>query len=196
MSAARLSIDIRGDWHPGTGAASGFHLDARAHVGADGCPRLPGRTLKGLLRDALWRAEHWGWTQVPAGSTDALFGTKADDEQHSTPGLLRVSDATLPEAVRAYLAGDEGAPLRDGLFREHFSTAIDDSTGVALGRTLRGMQVVVPLTLAAHISEVPGVAPVPDWPDRLAGVLPLVNAVGASRTRGFGRAVLTLTQED
>lgn len=190
MTAATLQIEIRSDWHPGTGRGSGFHLDALTHEGADGLPRLPGRTLKGLLRDALYRAEAWGWPEVPAGSTKALFGARADQDGETTTGLLRVADATLPEEVAAYLASEAGKALVPNLYRERFSTAIDPETGVAAGRSLRGMRVVVPLTLFAPVAEVPGVTAVADWRKRLGTVLPLVDAVGAQRTRGLGRAVL------
>lgn len=191
MTAATLKIEIRSDWHPGTGRGSGFHLDAVTHEGPDGLPRLPGRTLKGLLRDALYRAEAWGWPEVPSGSAKALFGARAEQDGETTAGLLRVADATLPPEVAAYLTTEEGRPLVSGLYRERFSTAIDAKTGVAAGRSLRGMRVVVPLTLVASIAEVPGVDPVPEWRKRLAAVLPLIDAVGAHRTRGLGRAVLT-----
>jgi hypothetical protein len=221
MNAATLRIDIQTYWHPGTGRGSGFHLDALTHTGADGLPRLPGRTLKGLLRDALYRAERWGWPAVPAGTTRCLFGSRtggtkpepagptADpppDENLSTPGLLRVADATLPEDVAAWLATEDGRKLIPGLYREHFSTRIEIGTGVALGRSLRGMRVVVPLELTARISEVPGPLHAEedrallarlqtdgDWKTVLKAVFPLIPAVGAHRTRGFGRARLAWT---
>ena len=195
MTTATLKIEIRSDWHPGTGRGSGFHLDAVTYEGPDGLPRLPGRTLKGLLRDALYRAEAWGWPDVPAGSTKALFGARTDQDRETTAGLLRVADATLPTEVAAYLTTEEGKALIPGLYRDRFSTAIDPKTGVAAGRSLRGMRVVVPLTLFAPVAEIPGVAPVPDWRKRLGAALPLIDAVGAKRTRGLGRAVLTWKED-
>lgn len=188
MSAATLMIDIRSYWHPGTGRGSGYHLDAVTHAGADGLPRLPGRTLKGLLRDALQRAEHWAWQEVPPGSTDALFGPRGIDRAETYPGLLRISDAVLPAEVTAYLSSEQGRAYIPGLYAEHFSTAIDAESGVAQSRSLRGMRVLAPLLLQAEVSEIPGVDPVPDWRQRLQAVFPLVSAVGAYRSRGFGRA--------
>ncbi len=190
MNVATLMIDIQSYWHPGTGRGSGFYLDAVTHTGPDGLPRLPGRTLKGLLRDAVYRAEQWSWPTVLSGSTDALFGPLGRDGQPTRPGLLRVSDATLPDEVAAYLATDAGKPLVPGLYREHFSTAINAATGVAASRSLRGMRVVVPVTLEALVTEIPGIAAVSDWRACIAAVLPLVTGVGAQRTRGFGRACL------
>lgn len=196
MNGTILKLEITSFWHPGTGRGSGFHLDAVTFAGADGLPRLPGRTLKGLLRDALYRAECWGWPGVPAGSTQALCGAIATQERESSPGLLRVSDATLPAKVCAYLTTDpDGKKLVPGLYREHFSTAIEPKTGVAKGHSLRGMRVVVPLTIEARIGEVPGVAAVADWRARLNAALPLVTAVGAHRTRGFGRTALSWRED-
>jgi hypothetical protein len=192
MTAHILRVDIRSYWHPGTGRGSGFHLDAVTHEGADGLPRLPGRTLKGLLRDAMYRAENWKWKAVPAGSTERLFGPRGVDGAETDFGLLRISDATLPVEVAGYLTATKaGRELISGLYREHFSTAIQSGTGVAQSRSLRGMRVVVPLMLEAEIGTVPGVEDVPGWHSCLTAVLPLINAVGAHRSRGFGRAVLS-----
>lgn len=191
MTPATLNVDIRSYWYPGTGRGSGFHLDALTHAGADGLPRLPGRTLKGLLRDAVFRAETWGWEAVPEGITESLFGPLGRDGEETRPGRLRVSDATLPEEVAGWLTTQEGKKLVAGLYREHFSTAIDPDSGVAKGRSLRGMQVVVPLMLESTIQEVSAVASDGcDWRGLLRAVFPLVSAVGGHRSRGFGRAVL------
>lgn len=190
MTAATLSIDIRSYWHPGTGRGSGYHLDAVTHEGADGLPRLPGRTLKGLLRDAVFRAESWNWGEVPAGSTETLFGALGREDRGTRPGLLRISDATLPAEVAAWLGAMDGKGLVAGLYLEHFSTAIGPD-GIATDRSLRGMRVVVPLELEATIDLVPGVALGGlDWRGLLEAVFPLVPAVGAHRTRGLGRALL------
>lgn len=191
MTTHTLRIDIRSYWHPGTGRGSGFHLDAVTHEGADGLPRLPGRTLKGLLRDAIHRAENWAWKEVPEGSTDLLFGPLGRERADTDFGLLRVSDATLPTELAGYLASKEGRKLVPGLYREHFSTAIEPGNGIAKSRSLRGMRVVVPLALEAEIATVPGVPEVPDWRERLTAALPLINAVGAHRSRGFGRVMLS-----
>lgn len=191
MSTHILRIDIRSYWHPGTGRGSGFHLDAVTHEDAGGIPCLPGRTLKGLLRDAVFRAEAWGWAEVPAGSTVRLFGPMGQGGVETDFGLLRISDATLAAPVAAYLASENGRALARGLYREHFSTAIEHESGVAQERSLRGMRVVIPLELVAEIGTVRPTRDMPDWLQPLTAALPLITAVGAHRHRGFGRAVLS-----
>ena len=54
----RLKIDIQSYWHPSTGRGQGSDVDALAHRDKDGIPCLPGRTIKGLLRDAVNRRSH------------------------------------------------------------------------------------------------------------------------------------------
>ena len=139
MNAQRLTIDLRGYWHPGGGRGGGAVLDAVTHRDSSGLPVLGGRHIKGLLRDALESAAAFGWDGY-AGLAQQLFGERfvarsrmdqndvveaGDDisEQRSVsagvaseapgcgpaPGLLRVTDATLPETVQAWLADNKPA---------------------------------------------------------------------------------------
>lgn len=195
---AMLTVDIKGYWHPGTGRGQGTQLDATTHRGGDGLPALPGRTVKGLVRDAVRRWERWGGygdgTAEGAGVAEQLFGPRHDGDE-TWPGLLRFSDATLPPAEASYL---EAHPdLLSGLYREHFATAIEPESGTARPRSLRGIEVVVPLTLQAEVEVVSSARHdglYDRWPDILREALPLVRAVGAHRSRGLGRAVLTVQE--
>ncbi len=199
MSAATLYIDIRHYWHAGGGRGAGAVLDAVVHRDPNGLPLLPGRHLKGLLRDALTRAEAWEWEGFASGTAEQLFGRPADGNQPSEPGALRVTDATLPGDVAAWLASDNndkgGKCYLPYLFRSLYATAIDHESGTARDKSLRGIEVTVPLTLSARITPVPGREPPEGWPGLLAAVLPLIDAVGAHRSRGLGRAVLRIEEE-
>ena len=75
------------------------------------------------------------------------------------------------------------------------STAIDHGTGVATNKSLRGIEVVIPLTLYATLNEVPSAKfKIPNWHKLLEPALPLIQAVGAHRSRGLGRAVVSLEE--
>jgi len=195
MSAATLHIDIRHYWHAGGGRGAGAVLDAVVHRDPNGLPLLPGRHLKGLLRDALARAEAWEWGGFTPGIAEQLFGRPADERQPSEPGALRVTDATLPGELAAWLASESGRGSLPHLFRSLYATAIDHDSGTARDKSLRGIEVTVPLTLSARIEPVPGREPPEGWPALLASVLPLIDAVGAHRSRGLGRAVLRIEEE-
>jgi len=201
MNRMTLSIDIQSYWHAGTGQGSGHHLDALVITDGSGIPYLPGKTLRGLLRDAVWRLECWGSMSdlIGAGVTEELFGSAPYSDEGSAivnrdstrPGCLYVSNATLPDEVCAWLASDSAAEQRAHLFREHFSTAIADS-GVAKPHSLRGIQLAVPLQLEATAALIrPDSCPSLDWQAVIEHALPLVRAVGSHRSRGFGRCTLT-----
>jgi CRISPR/Cas system CSM-associated protein Csm3 (group 7 of RAMP superfamily) len=191
-----LKIAIQSYWHPGTGRGRGSHLDATTHRNADDLPSLPGRTLKGLVRDAVYRWERFGGYGTQQDDTpsvtEQLFGPYSQNGM-TWPGLLRFSDAQLSPAEVAHLVAQPR--LRAGLYRSHFATAIEHATGTADEHALRGIELVIPLTLYASLDLVPN-APYRGletrWPALLAQALPLVRAVGAHRSRGLGRAVVTL----
>lgn len=195
MNTYQLRIDLRGYWHPGGGRGGGAVLDATTHRDSSGLPVLPGRHIKGLLREALECAAGFGWDGY-AGLAQQLFGERSAEEAGSAPapGGLRVSDGSLPDATRAWLSDpDRQRRLAPHLYRSLYATAIDSATGTARDKSLRGIEVVVPLTLFARIEPVPGQTEPPvDWPQRLRDCLPLIDAVGAHRGRGLGRAVLSL----
>lgn len=192
-----LQVCVRSYWHSGTGRGLGAAVDVAAYRDADNLPALPGRHIKGLLRHALEQAWSWGWAGHADGSLlHNLLGQRTEqtpDGQVPSSGLLRVSDARLPDELGAWLSVDERSAERAALFRILQSTAVDEITGSARDRSLRGIEVVVPLDLRAIIEPIPGPgAPPSDWPERLCEVLPLIPAVGGHRTRGLGRAQLTL----
>ena len=45
-------IEFFSNWHCGSGLAAGADVDALVIKDKDGLPYVPGRTIKGLLRDA------------------------------------------------------------------------------------------------------------------------------------------------
>lgn len=213
MSAhARLNLDFTNYWHAGSGRSSGYHLDALCERDDSQLPILPGRQLKGLLRHAVHRAEAWGWLSglpLPAGPLQSheelLFGSRshAESRDATQPGLLRVDTARLPDAEHQWLAHSEQTELREELFGELFSTAINEE-GSAQRYSLRGLQVCIPLRLQAALdvgitTSDPGlraqqqayIQAATAW-SALEAALPLLDALGAHRSRGLGEAVVTL----
>ncbi len=186
-----LELEMLDYWHCGSGKGSGDYLDALAERDSLGLPFVPGRLLKGVLRDAMMRCEAFG--HAAPGTAEALFGARwnghgADpSDTRPTPGALRVADARLPEALRAWLRVPGNAIYRQALSRELFAAAVDETTGTTRGSRPRGMEAIVPLVLEAELRPIEGL-PVPaGWRESLAAALPLVGAVGAYRTRGLGR---------
>lgn len=232
-----LLVTISSYWHIGTGRGAGVGYDAVVLRTASGLPILPGRALKGVLREALQTLESVGG--VAAETTLTLFGTSIDNSSDESsreaklerarfrtqPGQLVVSSALLgdseQEAIQWELWAQEqsrklrqmrdlarrplekpvpGSKIPEGnglffdprqqFFRELSSTQIDEQSGMAKDKSLRSIEVTVPVTLRA-VLEGPGTA----WQTDLEKALPFVEGVGAHRNRGLGRAMLTLGKE-
>lgn len=198
MSAARYRLDVRlaGYWHSGTGRGDGMGADAVVARDQHGLPYLPGRHLKGLLRHALRHLEHL--ELAPVGLCEDLFGRGTDgasDKARSaqtrygtTQGRLRFGSARLPDAWQAFAAHADPATI-DLLFRTLGSTAIDEQ-GTARARTLRTVELAAPMTLTAYIDTDRPLDP--DTLTALRRAAGLVRRVGKHRTRGLGRATLTI----
>lgn len=213
MTAYRLKFHISSYWHCGSGRGGGSTVDAMVHRNRHNIPEIPGRTVKGLLRDATCRAEAWGHLQ--AGTTVRWFGTDSrnfevdnidelDDndkrhiDRHQTePGLLIFDNAVLENALVAWLSESSQKEACKELYRHLYATALDPQTGAANDTSLRGMEVVIPLDLFAPVSFRPGMEDSTDADDfkrQVGQVLPLIRGLGLARNRGLGRCEVTLQE--
>lgn len=192
MSRMTLKVEMLGYWQAGTGRGAGAHVDNLTHTDANGLPEIPGRTLKGLLRDAVRQAGQFGWLEQE-DLHRLLFGVRGEEAGASKPGCLRIGSARLPEEERQWLAGP-GRDCVPELFRDLHSTAIDPISGTARAQSLRGTQVALPVVLYADIDTLG--EPPANWLEQLRLCLPLIRAVGSGKTRGLGRAQLTLLEVD
>lgn len=190
---ALLRIEFRDFWHCGIGLGRSQMLDAVCVRDALGLPYVPGRTVKGLLRHALTVvATH---QKVEPGLVDKLFGiagfVHGVARSDTQAGQLRISNAKLPdEFVAWFKLQADNANLARPLFRTLRMTAIDGITGAAKDKSLRAIEVTVPLVLHSRIEAAAG-AP-SNWFEQLQAAAPLIRAVGVHKSRGLGRASCTL----
>jgi CRISPR/Cas system CSM-associated protein Csm3 (group 7 of RAMP superfamily) len=201
MITKTLKIDISSYWHAGTGSGQGALLNAVVEKDALGLPYLPGRTLKGLLRDAVYRWETFGgYDDINKDSvsiTEQLFGPRGEEGKSTFTGLIRVSSAKLDDTFYQVIQSIEETKqkqLIQYLYAEHFSTAIDKETGTAIDKSLRGIELIIPTTLYADIAivdEAQHAHLATHAFTLLAQAFPLIQAVGKHKNRGLGRAHLT-----
>ncbi len=197
----KIQFQINSYWQAGTGYGGGALADSLVHKDVNGLPFLPGRTIKGLMRDAVSRVEQWG--HLPKTSTFYFFGSNPVEEGitrlDTEPGALAFSDAVLPEEITTWLSHPDNTEIRQGLFKQISSTAINPETGCAIDKSLRAIEVTVPLTLTATLTVLNennlnkiNWETGKTWIDGLKSCLKLIRAVGASRSRGLGRVIVTL----
>lgn len=183
-----LEIKLLSYWHAGSGFGRGADVDALVLKDRNDLPFLPGRTLKGLLREAMMCCEESG--AVPAGVVERLFGKAAKKGEYtgSIPGTLAFDNAVLPSKEREWLASSDARRARSALYDSFASTSLDKD-GVARDRTLRTIELCVPVVLTAAIHGIPR----DDETDmHLRKACSLLRSVGSHRTRGLGRCECTL----
>lgn len=189
-----LTFQFHSFWHVSTGRGGGAVLDMLTHRDVDGLPCLPGSSVKGLLRDAVFRAETWGY--LDEDTTSEWFGTLGNEQntenRFTTPGCLLVSDAAIARKVGDYLRYHQQANAKDakallaGFFHAIAATAMEK--GIAKNKSLRSIEVVIPLELQAEL-EAPE-----EWDySELEKCLPLIRAAGGGNNRGLGRVTVSLT---
>lgn len=203
-----LCFDILTYWHAGTGRGAGPDLDAVIFLTPEGLPCLPGRTVKGLVRDALEKAEQA--QLLPQGTALRWLGSKPVEREsqgeerealleaarfHTTRGALRIGSAELGKGnlAKEWRAWAAASPMdREELRRPFASTRIDDN-GVAQEKTLRAIEVAVPMTLYAPIGPFAPDCP-PSWAKDVKQSLIFIDALGSHRNRGLGRVNVSLEE--
>jgi len=187
MTALTLTFDILSYWHVGSGFGEGSRADAVVIKSPNGLPIVPGKEVKGLLRDAVLLLEDSG--RVSSGTTVSLFGDRYPGEISRfdcNPGSLAFSDGTLGKKMEAW-AETHPAEVQF-LYTELSSTRIDES-GLAMDKTLRTIEVTIPVKLMAIVESE---SSDDNWKDTIRSAAPLVRRLGKLRTRGLGRVQLAV----
>jgi len=189
MKKIIYQIEFFSDWHIGSGLAVAGDVDMAVLKDEKGLPYIPGKTLKGLLRHA---AETIGQFQSSLVSNDYIeraFGLKTDpqekkDDDKETIGQCFFSNAYLSDNVQKNINSDY-------LYRKIASTKIDEGTGTAKDKSLRKMEVTIPLVLVAEIAEVNV-----EWIAHFEKVFKMMKRLGGSRHRGFGRCEFSILNQE
>lgn len=177
MCTIRYKIDFFSNWHCGSGLAAGADVDALVIRDSQGLPYVPGRTLKGLLREAVEKL-------FPGNdSLDLLFGISGDMDSHQV-GCLFFGNATLPDSESRYILEND---LSLHLFQTFASTAIDEKTGLADAHSLRKIETVIPCILEGEILNVPE-----EGVNLLKDAMAFIKRMGSGRNRGYGRCTISI----
>lgn len=182
----KYKIQFHTDWHCGSGLAAGADVDALTVKDKDGLPFVPGKTIKGLIREAMEDIMSLKNMRVDMDSPYIkAFGFFKDDKDSQARGEMFFTNAELDTKEREAIVQNNAARF---MYRSITNTAIDDN-GIAEEHSLRKMQVVVPCTLQGEIKNVP------DGLEKdLANAMKYIKRLGVNRNRGLGRC--TITKED
>jgi CRISPR/Cas system CSM-associated protein Csm3 (group 7 of RAMP superfamily) len=175
MKDITYKITFFSEWHCGSGLSSGSDLDALVIKDKDGFPFIPGKTLKGLIREA---AEEIYGNDAPV--LKKLFGhfdekRIGDSESHSK-GNAFFTDAAISDSLKS-----SAKELAGYFYRDFASTKIGEN-GIAEAHSLRKMETTIPCELTAKIYGVDN-----KFITDLTQSMQWVKRMGQNRHRGLGR---------
>jgi len=179
MSTIKYKIEFFSNWHCGSGLAAGADVDSLVIKDQNRLPYIPGRTLKGLFRDAA---------TILSDDEDTIgiiFGVSGDKEDHKT-GCAFFGNATIPVAEYQYIVEQE---LASHLYQSFASTSIDEK-GIAKDHSLRKIETVVPCKMEGEILNIPDGAE-----HILEDAMHYIKRIGTGRNRGFGRCKISIRKE-
>lgn len=182
MANIEYKIKFFSEWHCGSGLSAGSDVDALAIKDDKGLPFIPGKTIKGLIREA---AEDFnGYSDAQIGITEG-FGN-FNDKGETRQGCMFFSNACLCEEEQQAIISEK---LQEHLYRSKPATAIEDN-GIAKEHSLRKFQTVVPCELYGKIYNVPE-----QIEAHLPEILCMIKRIGTNRNRGFGRCDISIVKQ-
>lgn len=171
-----IIIQFSSFWHVGAGRSTGMDKDAIVRKDSNNLPILPGRTIKGLLKDQLPILSYASIDVIPSDFYQKIFG-EGEDKEHGRASQVHFTSGRIIEAnnIPAIYV-----PL---LYTRRSSTRIEDN-GLAKNSSLRVKELTIPITLVATIYNFPSGDVYLRTLKQLCG---LVKKAGLNRNRGLGR---------
>ncbi|HEC1757999.1 TPA: CRISPR-associated protein [Campylobacter lari] len=160
-------------WHLSSGLSGGAKFDESVVKDSQGLPYVPGKTIKGLLRDLIKDEE----------VLRVCFGDEGEKI-----ACCYFSNAFLEDEVRAFIANDPS--MKFYLYDELANISIEKDSGVIKDGSLRELEVVKPLSLFGSIENIP-----PKYEASIANALKSIKRMGLNRNRGLGRCKIEVIGE-
>lgn len=175
----KYTLTFLSDWHAGSGLSSGSDADAIVMKDPQNLPFLPGKTIKGLIKDALLDIVDLQNRIVPQSIVDKLMGAEIIENEKVTTqaGTLFFSNAAICEDTAIEISEE----MSYHLYRKIASTSIDDN-GIAIKGSLRTIEVCLPLKLEGYIDGIES-----SEVEYLTYAFKLIRHIGVNRNRGLGR---------
>lgn len=182
------TIQFFDDWHCGSGLAAGADIDTLVIKDKDNLPFVPGKTIKGLIKEAVDDINQFSTNKIDIEKIKKAFGYFKNAD-NLDKGDLFFTNAELPENQRETIVKNNASKF---LYRTIASTAIDDD-GIAVEHSLRKMEVTVPCTVKGSI--------IADTIDEdivkiICKSFDYIKRLGQNRNRGLGRCKFTFINKE
>lgn len=213
MKPINIKIKLLGYWYIGTGHEAGAYADSVVLKDHEKLPFIPGKTLKGMFRNSFTHINKSIFDDEKKNKHDELinlfFGragvsltdledpNKYDSDQLNTNGILCFNNAELTQNEKQEILGGN---LTDYLYTTVQSTKIG-SDGIAENKSLRAVEVCVPLTFKTEIdinqcskNDIVGFISRDEIVKKIKVAAALITEIGGKRRRGFGRCIIEVLE--
>lgn len=189
MINIKYKVEFFDAWHAGSGLAAGADVDALVIKDKNKLPYIPGKTIKGLVREALEETiEYKGLDKVQLVKENFGVFEVSEKDKEETKEMIRGSvfftNAHLSDELSAAMSSNDN--LYRFMYRSVSSTAIEESTGVAKEHSLRRVQTTIPCELHGEILNIDS-----ELENEVVDALGFIKRLGVGRNRGLGRCKFT-----
>lgn len=196
----KYKIEFYSDWHCGSGLSSGADLDELVIKDQNGLPFIPGKTMKGLIREALEDIKYFSDSDLDLA---LVLGEEANnkiipDQEKQTEkeinkeqicydkqGICFFKNAELEKKLQDAIIKNK---LQEYLYHSIASTAIDNY-GVSKNHSLRKIQTTIPCKLEGEILDIPDDD---EYYFMFKDAFQYIKRIGQNRNRGLGRCSISI----
>lgn len=178
-------IQIHSYWHCGSGLAAGADMDSLVIKDSNNLPYIPGKTIKGLVREAC--DEILALSDYKDMEQDylRLFGyLDSDTKEEKKNTEMKKSEAFFTNATLTDKDDIVTNKLQRFMYTSIAQTAIGKD-GASKEHCLRKIQIVVPCALEGQIIDVPE-----SMTETVLKALKFIKNLGTNRNRGLGRCTI------
>ena len=185
MKKIKYKIEMLSDWHVGSGLDGGADADSLVLKDENNLPYIPGKTIKGLLKDSILDIADLKHHENIGRLIDQLFGREVMKNKQlvgSEPGTLFFSNAEIVQIEKDDIIING---LSHQLYKNIASTQIDEK-GIAKKSSLRTMEVCIPVSLEGEIEgeEIDNAL--------FEMAFKWTRQLGVNRNRGLGRCKFSI----
>jgi CRISPR/Cas system CSM-associated protein Csm3 (group 7 of RAMP superfamily) len=175
-------------WSTSSGLSGGALADSLCLKDKNGLPFLPGKTIKGLFREAAEILQNLNYDGIDNNFIFSVFGEpehQDSDNNKEERTIIASSFFTNASLNELTANGIIQQNYISNLFEQIASTALEES-GLAKKNSLRRIEYALPCTLYGKILDVGS------YKTQLSLCASFIKRLGLNRHRGFGRCKISL----
>ena len=182
MKSIQYKVEFFTYWHIGSGMTGGTYADNLVLKDQNNLPFIPGRTLKGLFREASEEISKLNGSLIASNQIEKIFG-KREGKGLEDESCAFFKDSVISQTLADMIIENK---KQDSLYQVLSATKLDDN-GLADDGSLRQLEVCVPLSLFGTIE-------IFDQVDTkfLEYSASWIKNFGLNRNRGLGRCKISI----